>query len=388
MEDGAAAFLSILHPRFSLHLSASAVRKLPYFPQFFLNFIRKPLSLITGKNSRPFGLPLNGSENHHCSTWNNFKNVENDMSAKTRSRLGRGLNSLMAMSDESAVPEKQKLPGSVEKKTSEEEPVLPQEQSFLEVPIDRISPNPHQPRRDFDQALLGQLAESLKSSGLIQPIIVRPMEDGYQLIAGERRLRAAKLAGLTVIPVLVRQVDSFTQAQLALIENIQREDLNPMDRAGAYQMLLDQLGLTQAELAGRLGEDRSSIANHLRLLDLDPVVQEIVRAGKLSLGHAKLLAGVEDPLRQQRLAELAIAQDLSVRNLERLVQSPEEKPNITPSTLPSAHIVDLEKSISRQLGMRVQVRRSGKKGRGRLVIHYGSLDQFDQLIAKLGIETE
>jgi ParB family chromosome partitioning protein len=224
---------------------------------------------------------------------------------------------------------------------------------------------------------------------LIQPIIVRTVEGGYQLIAGERRLRAAKLAGLSTIPAIVRDVDGLTQAQMALVENIQREDLNPLDRAGAYRTLMDQLGLTQAELASRLGEDRSSVANHLRLLDLTEVVREHLRAGRISLGHAKLLAGVADVLEQQRLADLVVAQELSVRNLERAIQSPTIPPLVkSPATAGSAYITELEKSISRQLGMRVQVRPSGGKGKGRLVIHYGSLDQFDHLVARLGVSIE
>ncbi len=256
------------------------------------------------------------------------------------------------------------------------------------VPVEKITPNPHQPRRVFDDASLAQLADSLRSSGLIQPIVVRRMEEGYQLIAGERRLRAAKLAALNQIPVLVRDVDSMSQAQMALVENIQREDLNPIDRASAYRTLMGQLGLTQAELGSRLGEDRSSIANFLRLLDLAEPVRQLLRTNKLSLGHAKLLAGIADVLEQQRLADLVVQQDLSVRNLERLIQSPEAEPKTRSAIAPSAHIADLEKTISRQLGMRVQVRRSGSKGKGRLVIHYGSLDQFDQLLTKLSLSLE
>jgi ParB family chromosome partitioning protein len=240
----------------------------------------------------------------------------------------------------------------------------------------------------MNEASIAELAASLKSTGLVQPIIVRQHNGGYQLIAGERRLRAAKLAGLKTLPAIVREVDNFTQAQMALVENIQREDLNPIDRAQSYRALMDQLGLTQAELASRLGEDRSSIANFLRLLDLPEPARELIRDGKLSLGHAKILAGIDDILEQQRLAELVVAQELSVRNLERLVQNgdaagppPRREPNSTP------HLQDLEKSIARQLGMRVQVRSAGK-GKGRLVIHYASLDQFDELLSRMGVRTD
>src|SRR5262249_27010271 len=156
---------------------------------------------------------------------------------------------------------------------------------------DQIQPNPHQPRRQFDQAAIAELAASIKSTGLIQPVIVRHMPGGaYQLIAGERRWRAARIAGLARIPAIVRNVDNFAQAQMALIENIQREDLNPIDRAESYKTLINQLGLTQNELANRLGEDRSSIANFLRLLELAEPVRQLVRDGKLSVGHAKIIA--------------------------------------------------------------------------------------------------
>jgi ParB family transcriptional regulator, chromosome partitioning protein len=309
------------------------------------------------------------------------------MKEKPRSRLGRGISSLMSVSEERVAESfAEEVP-----RDKEMTPAVSDIAGTQEIPLDHISPNPHQPRRTFDSIALNQLAESLKSSGLIQPIILRRVGETYQLIAGERRLRAAKLAGFSTIPAIVRDVDSLTQAQMALIENVQREDLNPLDRASAYRVLIDQLGLTQAELAIRLGEERSGIANYLRLLDLAEPIQEAVREGKLSLGHAKLLAGIADLQHQQGLADLTIAQDLSVRNLERLIQNAQEPPTLstaaTPAAAPSAHIADLEKSITRQLGMRAQVR-SGGKGRGRLVIHYGSLDQFDQLLSRLNVSVD
>ena len=227
----------------------------------------------------------------------------------------------------------------------------------------------------------------MKSSGIIQPLVVRRIADGFELIAGQRRWRAAKLAGMTEVPAFARDVDSYAQAQMALVENIQREDLNPIERAQAYRALMDQLNLTQAELATRMGEDRSSIANYLRLLDLTESVRALVRDGRLSLGHAKLLAGVADILEQQRLAETVVTQSLSVRKLEEILQSePREKSLRTTPTI-SPHLADLEKSLARQLGLRVQVR-SGQKGRGRLILHYSSLDQFDDLLQKLGAKAE
>jgi ParB family chromosome partitioning protein len=238
---------------------------------------------------------------------------------------------------------------------------------------------------------LAELAASIKSTGLIQPIIVRVAGEQFELIAGERRWRAATLAGLTLIPAIIREVDGYAQAQMALVENIQREDLNPMDRARAYAALVAQLGLTQQELASRLGEDRSSIANHLRLLDLTSPVQSLVAAGSLSLGHAKVLAGIPAG-NQERFAQLVINQELSVRNLERAVEA-ERTPQATPPppvplTGAAAHVPDLEQSLTRQLGLRVQLRPAGTKGKGRLIFHYSTLDEFDELMTRMGVRLE
>ena len=303
--------------------------------------------------------------------------------AKNKSRLGRGLSSLLSVSDPAGEP------------TREPNPTVPVDDSTVEravgdgdlfhVELSQVTVNPHQPRRSFDETALQGLAESLKVAGLIQPIVVRAVGAGYELVAGERRWRAAQLAGLTRLPALLRRVDPAEQAQLALIENTQRADLNPIERAMAYDNLLRHLGLTQEQLALRLGEDRSTLANHLRLLDLCEPVRKHVAGGALSLGHAKLLAGVHDLLLQQQLGDRAVAQHLSVRNLEQLIADARvSRPTAAP---PTAHLADLEQRLSRDLQMRVQVRQAGKKGRGRLIIHYGSLDQFDDLIGKLGLTT-
>ncbi len=316
--------------------------------------------------------------------------------AKTKSRLGRGLSSLMSVSELPVEREVGPAPSIGEMLPAETgdstdagaDGALAGAARILDVPVEQIGPNPHQPRRAMDEASVAELAASLKGTGLIQPIVVRRVGDAYQLIAGERRWRAAKLAGLATVPAILREVDAFTQAQMALVENIHRKDLNPVDRASAYRALMQQLGLTQAELAGRLGEDRSSIANYLRLLDLAEPVRMMLAEERISMGHAKLLAGVADVLEQERLANLVLAQGLSVRNLERLVQDGPGENATRSSPAVSAHIQDLEKSLSRQLGLRVQVRSSGKKGQGRLVFHYASLDQFDELLGKLGASTD
>jgi ParB family chromosome partitioning protein len=312
-----------------------------------------------------------------------------------KSRLGRGLSSLMSAipseppSGEPATGGKAVESAGVEaSRASGDAPGV----RVLELPLQKLSANPHQPRRHFGEAALRELADSLRTTGVIQPVVARATPDGtFELIAGERRWRAAKLAGLETVPVIVRSVDPVMQAQMALIENVQRQDLNPIERAAAYKALLDNLGLTQGELSERLGEDRSVIAHHLRLLDLAPAVQQMVSEGRLSLGHAKVLAGVADTAQQIRLAELALSQGLNIRNLERLVEAPavEALPTAEGAAkAASAHLLDLEKSLSRQLGLRVQVRSGKKKGRGRLILHFGSLDQFDELMGRLGVSGE
>jgi ParB family chromosome partitioning protein len=327
------------------------------------------------------------------------------MSKFLKPRLGRGLSSLIAVSD---LPVERELPASAASAATIDEPTggrlpsmqeivpplqedrPPDRELILELPIGSICVNTHQPRRTMNEAALAELAASLKGTGLIQPVVVRKVGEQYELIAGERRWRAAQIAGFTTIPVIVKDVDAFAQAQMALVENIQRENLNPIDRALAYRSLVSQLGLTQAELAQRLGEERSTIANYLRLLDLGESVRQMIVDGRLSLGHGKLLAGVPDILEQQRLAQLVIAQELSVRNLERLIQeSKPGLPSIAPKTTPSAHLLDLEKALSRQLGLRVQIRISGRSNsKGRLICHYANLDQFDELLTRLHVTTE
>lgn len=327
------------------------------------------------------------------------------MSNKLKSRLGRGLSSLISVSDDSnletaGIP----LPAPIQREIPADAPsaaapisaapapapapaVVDERRLVVELQLEKIVPNPHQPRRQMNEATIAELAASLKSTGLIQPIVVRKAGEQYQLIAGERRWRAAKLAGLQEVPAIVRDATSFEQAQMALVENIQRENLNPIDRAAAYKTLMSQLGLTQAELASRLGEDRSGIANHLRLLDLHEEVQAMVVDGSLSLGHAKILAGLPDKLEQLRLATIVVNQSLSVRNLERQLQEAQPARTRQPAEA-SAHLLDLEKSLSQQLGLRVQVRSSSGKGKGKVVLHYASLDQFDEIVQKLGAKIE
>ena len=310
--------------------------------------------------------------------------------AKKKSRLGRGLNSLMGFSTSDAAagtlesgPVMAEVGDGGAIHAAGVEAAIPRGTPAA-LPIESVIPNPRQPRRTFDDVSLVELAESIKVNGVIQPIVVRAVGDHYELIAGERRLRASKLAGLETIPAFIRAADELEQAQLALVENVQREDLNAIDRAAAYHTLIHELGLTQAELSSRLGENGSVISNHLRLLELPLDVRELIKEGAISLGHAKVLAGVKDPAEQSRLAKLIVGQSLSVRNLERVIAAPAEAGTRESGAAPSAHLRSVELALTRQIGLRVQLKTGAAKSKGKLVIHYKSLDEFDSLVSRLG----
>jgi len=259
--------------------------------------------------------------------------------------------------------------------------------NLKEVPIVEIQPNPHQVRFIWNEQELADLARSIKANGVIQPIIVRPFNGGYQLVAGERRWRAAKLAGLDVIPAIIRETSENELLELALVENIHRTDLNPIERANAYQRYLNALSLTQVEAAARLGEDRSVIANHLRLLDLPPELKQMLIDGQLTMGHARaILALPTDDLRR-KLANRALAGRLSVREIERLVRQhlAANTSRKTAAREKAAHIRDLESRLSKELGTNVAIetRRNGRYGR--IVIEFHSLEEFDRITEKIGV---
>lgn len=257
--------------------------------------------------------------------------------------------------------------------------------SVREIPVDHIERNPYQTRTRFDEIALNELAESIKASGVVQPIMVRPGVDGkYQLIAGERRWLASKLAGKTAVPALVRQVSNEKAMEITIVENLQREDLNAMEQARAYERLGREFGLTQEQMAQRTGKDRSSVANFLRLLKLPPEVQQFVESDKLSFGHAKALMGLDSPEAMTKLAQRAVALTMSVRQVEGAVQNlmhPEQKPE-KPERKQDPNVREAEKELERSLGMRVQIQ--DRRGRGKIVIQYASLEDFDRVVEALG----
>ena len=291
-----------------------------------------------------------------------------------RRRLGRGLTSLMS------------TPVPVE--TTIGERVAEPAGDLTMVAIDRIHPDPRQPRRRFDEAALESLAASIRTAGLMQPIVLRPREaGGFRIIVGERRWRAAQNVGLATVPAIVREIDDRTAAEWALIENIQREDLNPLERAEAFRRLTDEYGMTHQDVAERVGLNRSTVTNLLRLLELDDFCRDAVINGLLGQAHAKLLLAVGDLALRRKLTELAIREEWSVRTLDKRIGSVVGPPRkrVTTSAAP-AHRHDLERQLSDHLGTRVRVHPGKKKGTGRLSIEFYSLDQFDGLMQRLGFK--
>ena len=267
------------------------------------------------------------------------------------------------------------------------------EASPTEIPIDRIVPNPYQPRRQFARAELDQLAASLKQHALLQPIVVRKAGDRYELISGERRLRAASLAGWSRIPAQVREVDDQEMAELALVENLQRKDLSPMEKARAFRRYLQTHKTTQEALAKRLQLDRSTVANFLRLLELPDDVQRLVEEGKLGAGHARTLLALATPEAQSSLAQQAVKAGWSVREVERQVRAhlrgedrlaklQKDTDRVTARPKRSPQIASLEQNLRKALGTAVEIRLEAGR-RGTIVISFANQDEFRRLYATL-----
>jgi len=284
-----------------------------------------------------------------------------------RGGLGRGLSAL--------------IPGAPEAGEGTE--------GLLEVPANAIAPNPKQPRSRFDDETLAELAASIREVGILQPIVVRRADGGYEVVAGERRLRAAKLAGLATVPVILRDSEDADLLREALIENIHREDLNPIELGEAFRQLLDDLGLKQEELADRVGVSRSHIANTIRLLSLPIDVQQLVADEKLSAGHARTLLALADHEAMTTLALRVVAEDLSVRETEEVVRRFIEAPTREPGQPRAAqeedpsdpNLAEVEEILSEQLATRVMIRMNRK--RGQVVIEFGSADDLERIVSEI-----
>jgi ParB family chromosome partitioning protein len=260
---------------------------------------------------------------------------------------------------------------------------------LLEVPVNAIAPNPKQPRTRFDDEAIASLATSIREVGILQPIVVRKAPSGYELIAGERRLRAARRAGLATVPVVVRDTDDADTLREALIENIHREDLGPIELAEAFRQLLEELGLKQEELAERIGVSRSHVANTIRLLQLPLDVQQLLTDGRIQAGHARALLSMADAEAQGSLALRVAAQDLSVRETEDLVRrfvdgppekaAPREKAAEAPAT--DSSLGEVEEILSEQLATRVTIKMG--QGRGQVIIDFGSADDLERIVSEI-----
>ena len=292
------------------------------------------------------------------------------MAVKKRG-LGRGLDALLPR--DKAGQEPGSAPGS----------------NLDEIPLDLIQPGRYQPRTRFDEEPLAELAASIKAQGLMQPLVLRPLGQGrYELIAGERRWRAAQQAGLKKAPAVIKDVDNESALAMSLIENIQREDLNPLEEARALQRLLDEFKLTHQQVADAVGRSRSAVTNALRLMQLEPEVAELLAGGEIEMGHARALLALEGKA-QVQAARTVAAKSLTVRQTEELVRDagrsePEGKPKPRGGKpAPGIDTMQLERALGELLGQKVQLRHTDK-GKGRLVIGYNSLDELDGVLEKMG----
>jgi len=277
--------------------------------------------------------------------------------------LGRGLGALIPQPRQDA-PEVQATPG------------------LAEIPISQIQPNPYQPRKTFNEASIDELARSVREHGIVQPLVVTRAGDKYKLIAGERRFRAAQKAGLTTVPALIKEMMQEGDAlQIALIENIQREDLNPIEEAMAYHQLHDDFQLTQEEISKRVGKERSTVANFLRLLKLPDPVKKLLASGQLSMGHARALLAIESPKKQEQLADRVVRKSLNVRQTELLASESSPKTAEKKEKEKDVFTRDAEDKLQRTLRTKVEIDRRRRGG----VIHirYGSEDELIRVVDEL-----
>jgi len=324
--------------------------------------------------------------------------------SKSVRRLGRGLDSLVsnlridAPIGESGRPGRPSVPENI-RQPEDALSAHPDGSSVTAIMIEPslLEPNPFQPRNTITNDEVLRLAESIRHSGLLQPLTARLVSGRYQLITGERRWRAVQSLGMRHVPVIVREASDEQMLELALIENIQREDLNPIDRANAYQRFCTRFGLRPEDVAQRVSEDRTTVVNYIRLLDLPESLQALVAAGQLSMGHARCLLGVKESSRRQELAESVARNELSVRALEELVRREKTRGSVTghgsaeppdSSRLNRPHIRDMERRFEEALKTKVSIHEGKRKGTGRITIEYYSFDDFERVAAALDVRLE
>ena len=303
--------------------------------------------------------------------------------AKQQRGLGKGISALLG-GDSDFTPLRQPV-GYVNKEVAGTRTSKETAADILRIPIDMIEPNPYQPRMNFDQEALDELADSIRTLGLIQPITVRRKADGrYQIISGERRFRACRLAGMDMIPAYIREANDQGMLEMAIVENIQRENLDPIEVAMSYQRLIEECSLTQEQMAVRVGKKRASVTNSLRLLKLPAKIQHDLKVGLLSVGHAKVLLSIEDPQLQEYLCDLVIKDGMSVRQLEEKIkklteQKKQEQPEV--QDLPEEYFKVLE-IIGKYFENNISLKRSGN-GKGTMTIHFTSDEEVQKFLKAL-----
>ena len=302
--------------------------------------------------------------------------------AKQQRGLGKGIGALLGGENDFA-PLRQPV-GYVHKEVVGQRPSQ-DTADILRIPVDMIEPNPYQPRMNFDQEALDELADSIRTLGLIQPITVRRKEEGrYQIISGERRFRACRLAGMDMIPAYIRDTNDQGMLEMAIVENIQRENLDPIEVALSYQRLIEECSLTQEQMAVRVGKKRASVTNYLRLLKLPAKIQHDLKVGLLSVGHAKVLLGIEDLKVQEYLCDLVIKEGMSVRQLEEKIAKlaePKKKAEPESQDLPDEYFKVLE-LVGKYFENNISLKRSGN-GKGSMTIHFSSDDEVKRFLKAL-----
>lgn len=295
--------------------------------------------------------------------------------------LGRGINALLSIYDE-----EDELENNQEeiKQAATQNPTVKEIKGLNEININDIVPNPNQPRKHFDETALNELASSIKVHGIIQPIVLNEAEDGkYMIIAGERRWRAAKIAGLETVPAYVRRFTEKQVKEISIIENLQREDLNPIEAAKALKQLMEEYKLTQEAVSERIGKSRSVIANTVRLLTLPNEVVDMIETNKLSAGHAKILVALTDPIEQIKIATVAVNKKLSVRDIEKLVKNINHPSKERPKSEQSIELKDMINEMQRIFATKVSA--IGNDNKGRIYIDYYSKDDLDRISELLAL---
>jgi ParB family transcriptional regulator, chromosome partitioning protein len=317
---------------------------------------------------------------------------------RRRGGLGRGLESLIP-----STPQQDQPPAGVRSGVATDvdaswagEELSPMAPPYFEAPLERIDPNPRQPRESFTEETLEELSDSIRAVGVLQPVVIRPVGDRFQIIMGERRVRAARMAGLSTIPAVVRITEDHYLLRDALIENVHREDLNPLEEAAAYAQLLNDFAVTQEELASRIGRSRPAISNALRLLKLPPSVQRRIAAGTLAAGHARAVASLPDPEQQERLADRIVAEGMTVRMAEEIARRVSLGENLLDGDgtkrlrtrpVPQAPgMIDLAERLSDRLETRVRVQLGKRKGK--VMIEFATLDDLKRICDAIGISPD